>query len=454
MRLRSAILLIAVLPLVLASLAVAWMLQQRAQVVAEMQLAAVQPVLLAARKAELQNYVNLGRSAIQHLVRDGIPDAQAQKEALAILQRLDFGHDGFFFVYDFEGLNLVHPRQPELQGRNLLNLQDSRGGYPIQRLLAQARSGGGYVEFEWPRPSTGRVETKLGYVEPIAGWEWMIGTGTYVDETSQARRRIDAATSEAVVDTLTRVAAIAMLGSLVVVAFGLVVNLSEQRSADAKLRGMARQIVMLQEAERARVARELHDGVSQWLVSVKYIFESSLARARQGRPSHEVLRSLEDGLARLREVLGEVRRISHGLRPALLDDLGLARALEHLAAEWSQRSGVDTDLQLDGPADLPDALATALFRVAQEALGNVERHARAQLVRLTLVAEAGGGLRMEIADDGVGFDVDHSLHASREGHGLANMRERIETLGGRFVMRSGPQGSVLAAVFPASALAP
>lgn len=452
MRLRSAILLIAVLPLMLASLAVAWMLQQRARVVAEMQLAAVEPVLLAARKAELQNYVNLGRSAIQHLVRDGMPNPEAQRQALAILQRLDFGHDGFFFVYDFAGLNLVHPRQPELQGRNLLDLQDSRGGYPIQRLLAQARSGGGYVEFEWPRPSTGRVETKLGYVEPIAGWEWMIGTGAYVDETVQARRRIEAATSDAVVDTLSRVAAIAMLGSLVVVAFGLVVNLGEQRSADAKLRGMARQIVLLQEAERARVARELHDGVSQWLVSVKYLFETALDRARLGRPPHEVQTSLEAGLERLREVLGEVRRISHGLRPALLDDLGLARALEHLAAEWSERSGVATELQLQGQLNLPDALATALFRVAQEALGNVERHAQARSVRLALVSQPAGGLRMEIADDGVGFDIDLLLHAPREGHGLANMRERIASLGGRFVLRSGPQGSVLGAVFPAEAL--
>ena len=205
MRLRWALILIAVLPLVLASAAVAWMVKQRSQVVAELQLKAVEPVLLAARKAELQSYVNLARSSIAHLVRDGMPEARAQEQALAILKRLEFGHDGYFFVFDFDGNTLLYPRQPQLQGRNLRDLQDRDGGYPIRKLLDQARSGGGYVEYEWGRPSTGQLESKLGYVEPIAGWQWVLGTGTYVDEPERARRRIAAASEEAVVDTLGRI---------------------------------------------------------------------------------------------------------------------------------------------------------------------------------------------------------------------------------------------------------
>jgi two-component system NarL family sensor kinase len=451
MRLRSAVVLIALLPLVAASLAMAWVVQQRSKVVAQTQAAAVLPVLLAARKAELQNYINLGRSAVAHLVRDGMPDPQAQQQALAILKRLDFGHDGFFFVYDFNGNNLVHPRQPELQGRNLLDLQDSRGGYPIQRMLAQARAGGGYVEFEWPRPSTGQVENKLGYVEPIAGWEWMLGTGTYVDEPEQARLRIAQASADAVVDTLTRIATIALLATLAVVAFGLVVNLNEQRKADARLRDMARQLVMSQEVERARVARELHDGVSQWLVSVKYLFEAALEGAKTQR-GDEVVQPLQAGLQRLREVLGEVRRISHDLRPALLDDLGLPRALEHLAQEWQQRSGVSVDFQSDDLPDLPEAVATALFRVAQEALGNVENHAQARQVRMRLERAFDQGLRLEISDDGRGFDLQAAARDTRRGLGLTHMRERMEILGGQLELRSGADGTVLKATLLAAAL--
>ncbi len=452
MKLRWALILIAVLPLMLASAAVAWMVKQRSQVVAELQLKAVEPVLLAARKAELQSYVNLARSSVAHLVRDGMPDAKAQEQALTILKRLEFGHDGYFFVFDFDGNTLLYPRQPQLQGRNLRDLQDREGGYPIRKLLDQARSGGGYVEYEWGRPSTGQLETKLGYVEPIAGWQWVLGTGTYVDEPERARRRIAEASGGAVVDTLGRIGVITMLSTAVVVALALFINLNEQRKADAKLRAMARQIVTSQEAERARVARELHDGVSQWLVSVKYQFESAQDRARRSSNNDpELVRLLDGGVQRLREVLGEVRRISHGLRPALLDDLGLARALEHLAREWGQRSGVHIETACEDPGVVPEAVATALFRVAQEALGNVEQHAHAEQVRLTL-QRRDAALRFEVVDDGRGFDADALLRSPRAGLGMTHMRERIESLGGRFELASSAAGTLLAAVFPDRAL--
>ncbi len=471
MRLRWLVFLIALLPLALASLAAAWVVAQRSQVLAELHLAAVEPVLLAARRAELQSYVNLARSAVAHLVRDGLPDAQAQTQALAILQRLEFGHDGYFFVFDFDGNALLYPRQPQLQGRNLLNQQDRQGQYPIQKLLAQARAGGGYVEYEWARPSTGQIETKLGYVEPIAGWQWVMGTGTYVDEPVRARRRMQEATSDAVADTLWRIGAITVLSTLAVVAAALLLNLSEQRKADAKLRAMAGQIVMSQEAERARVARELHDGVSQWLVSVKFVFESALesARAAMRQPALvagadqasnrlaanqaanlEITTRLEDGVERLREVLGEVRRISHDLRPALLDDLGLARALEHLTRAWSERTGVPVALQADAAEGLPEVVATALFRVAQEALGNVERHAEATQVQVRL-RQRTGRVVLEVQDDGGGFDTEQVMRGPRTGLGLTHMRERIESLAGRFHLGSSAAGTLLRAELPTQA---
>ena len=306
-------------------------------------------------------------------------------------------------------------------------------------------------QYEWGRPSTGAVEDKLGYVEPIAGWQWVLGTGTYVDEPERARRRIGEASEAAVVDTLGRIGAITLLSTAAVVALALFVNLNEQRKADAKLRAMARQIVTSQEAERARVARELHDGVSQWLVSVKYQFESAQDRARRSASDPELVRMLDGGVQRLREVLGEVRRISHDLRPALLDDLGLARALEHLAREWSGRSGVQIDTACDDPGAVPEAVATALFRVAQEALGNVEQHAHAEHVRLVL-QRRDAALRFEVVDDGRGFDADALMRSPRAGLGMTHMRERIESLGGRFELSSGAAGTLLAATFPDATL--
>lgn len=454
MRLRWVVLLVAVLPLLLASVAVAWMVKQRSRTLAELHLQAVQPVLLAARKAELQGMVNLGRSAIAHLVRDGMPDAEAQATALAILQRLEFGHDGSFFVFNFEGRSLVAPRRslpPLLPGAAAASMPPS-ATMPVDKLLAQARAGGGYVEYDWPRPSTGALERKLAYVEPIAGWEWLIGIGSYVDEPAQARRRVEEATAEAVVDTLRRIAAIAILGVLAAVVCGVLINLNEQRKADAKLRAMAQQIVASQESERARVARELHDGVSQSLVSVKFGFESALAMAQRGAMTSALTQALAAGVQRLRDVLGEVRRISHDLRPALLDDLGLARAVTQLADEWRARSGIAVDCMCAECVDVPPEVATALYRVLQEALANVERHAAANQVRLRL-HHGDGQLVLELSDDGHGFDVDAVLHAPREGLGLTHMRERVETLGGRFELSSGARGTQLVARFATHAWA-
>ncbi len=435
---RTAWLLLGLLPLLLTLAGVAWVVNQRAQVLNDMHLQAIEPVLLAARRAELQGKVNLGRSAIVHLVRDGRPEPAAQRQALAILRQLEFGHDGFFFVYDFAGNVLLHPREPALEGRNLLELRDGQDRPTVQRLLARARAGGGHQAIEWRRPSSGRVEPQLAYVEPIAGWEWMLGTGAFIDDTDDARRRMEAATEEAIGDTLGRIAAVALLGALFVSGGALLLNWSEQRRADARLRQLAAQLVHSQEAERARVARELHDGVTQSLVSVKFLAESAAAR----QPGAE----LDAVVTRLREILGEVRLIAHDLRPPLLDDLGLARALEQLGRDWQARSGVALHSELAELPPLPEAVSTALFRFAQEALGNVERHAEAGRVRLALQADR-AGLLLSIEDDGRGFDVE----AARQGLGLLHLRERIEALGGQLQLESRPGRTHVAAYLPRTA---
>lgn len=452
MRLRWAVILIALLPLLLASLGMAWLVKQRSQVLADLHLEAVQPVLLAARRDELQSFVNLGRSSIAHLVRDGRADPELQAAALQILQRLEFGYDGYFFVFDYEGRVLLYPRRPALVGENLSDVQDNEGRFPIRQMLAQARAGGGYVDVEWNRPSTGQTETRLSYVEPIAGWEWVLGTGTYVDEPARAKRRIAQATEAAVADTLWRVGIIAVLCTLGATLAAVFINLSEQRKADTKLRAMAAQIVTSQEAERARVARELHDGVSQSLVSAKYVFESAQERARQTSADPSVTKSLDKGILRLQDVLAELRRISHDLRPALLDDLGLAQALEHLGREWSARTAVRVVTQCAADTTpLPGAVETAIFRVAQEALGNIEAHASAHRVQLKLHRD-GAALELHIQDDGCGFDADRVARSPRAGLGLTHMRERIEQLGGRFTLTSDAQGTQLRARFGREAL--
>ncbi|MGE5621703.1 MAG: cache domain-containing protein, partial [Bacillota bacterium] len=337
MKLRQKILVLAIAPLILAVIAIALAVRYQAVVLAGQQRSSVEAAYLASKEAELTHYVSLATRSIAHLYDSGRQDEAALNEAKAILGKLDYGDDGYFFVYDLQGKNLMHPRQPGLVGRNLWNLKDANGNPTIQRLINQAKAGGGFVRYLWEKPSSGKVAPKLGYVVMLDRWGWMLGTGIYLDDVDAALAKIDAQISSNIQDTMLWIAAIAITSALIIALSGLALNISEYRVADAKLKMLAQSVVRSQEEERARLSRDLHDGISQWLVSIKLQIESGMAKLAAGStPSETARKSFDRAAGQLNDVLGEVRRISHALRPALLDDLGLAAALEHLTREFSE----------------------------------------------------------------------------------------------------------------------
>src|SRR5574343_2062384 len=154
MKLRGKILLLAIAPL-LASLALiaAGVRQQEGELVAR-EHATVQRAYMEARRDELRHYVDLALSTVQPLYaqaqgQDAQARRQASEQALQRLAALDYGADGYFFVYDLQGRVLMHSRQPELLGQNLWDLRDPGGRPTIQQLIAQAKAGGGYVDYLW-----------------------------------------------------------------------------------------------------------------------------------------------------------------------------------------------------------------------------------------------------------------------------------------------------------------
>ena len=431
MRLRTKILLLAILPL-LASLAlIALAVQQEQRALAEREFALVQDVYLQARRSELRNYVALAASTVRPLYeREGAGEAE-REEALRLLASLDYGTDGYFFVYELDGTVLMHSRQPELVGRNLWELRDPQGRPTIQRLIAQARAGGGFVDYLWQQPSSGQMVPKLGYVIAQERWHWMMGTGLYLDSIDATLQRLQREAGRHIAATLLWIAGIAAGGIAFISVCALALNLSEHRVAENKLRLLARQVQQSQEDERARLSRELHDGISQTLVSTKLLVEAG-ADALAREPLQRALSHLENSLI-------EVRRISHRLRPALLDTLGLPAALQHLAREFEEASGLAVALRVEGaPRELGDETKTALFRVAQESLTNVAKHARAQRVELLLAFEPGGALRLSLTDDGQGFDERAVQLDPERGIGLRNMRERLEAIGAQLQIHSAP----------------
>lgn len=442
MKLRQKIILLAIGPLVVALCVIALFVRQQAVSLAQQQRATIESAYLASKEGELRNYLELGSQAIARLTQSGRQDSATLDEAKRILATLNFGDDGYFFIYDMQGNNLMHPRQPDLVGRNLWEMRDGAGRPTIQHLIARAREGGGMERYTWIKPSTNKPAPKLGYVVPIPQWGWMMGTGIYLDDVEAALAKIDVQQSRHIQNTLQGIAELAIVAAIVVGIFGIVLNVRESRLADAKLRVLAQRVVNSQEEERARLSRDLHDGISQALVSIKFQIEAATVRFHGDAAQRAHAQAAIEGTAvALTDVLGEVRRISQDLRPALLDDLGLPAALGHLA----HGAGLPIDFRAVGVTEsLPINVATVLYRIAQEALSNTVRHARASRSRMALT-QNGRWLTLTVIDNGVGFDPQHIARQPRRGIGLRNMSERVDAIGGELKIVSNMHGTILRA---------
>lgn len=213
-------------------------------------------------------------------------------------------------------------------------------------------------------------------------------------------------------------------------------------------RSVSSQILRAQEDERRRIARELHDETSQALTTVMLTLQMARESLGDGQgPAREQLERAAELTAR---TLEEVKRLTFELRPTILDDLGLVPALRRYTKTVLEPLGLQVTFEalgLDGRLD-PE-LETALFRIVQEALTNVVRHARASRVAIELVAGP-GGIRATVADDGIGFEPgDYAGETGGRGLGLVGMRERAELVGGRLVVRSQPgHGTVVEVEVP------
>ncbi len=192
-------------------------------------------------------------------------------------------------------------------------------------------------------------------------------------------------------------------------------------------RDVLRAVIAAQEEERARVSRDLHDDIGQALTSVMLGLRLIGDPANAGTDDDARVRFDELGEL-IAEALRSTRRLAFELRPSVLDDIGLAVALQRLVDDVAERSGMAVDAVVDGlpEHDVPSEVATVVYRVVQEALTNVARHAEASTASVA-VTVASGRLRAVVEDDGAGFDPDRPV----DGHlGLQGMKERAELIGG------------------------
>ena len=209
-------------------------------------------------------------------------------------------------------------------------------------------------------------------------------------------------------------------------------------------RSLSRQLIQAQEKERKRIASELHDGIAQSIGVVKYRIEDAVASFARDNPDLD-LSVLEGTIGDIKGLVDEVRRISSNLSPSMLEDFGIHVALEWLCKDFKTHNrGLDVSCSVSiDEAETPELVKVAIYRVAQEALQNIAKHASATRVR-TLLESSDGNVKLVIADNGSGFDPDDGQRGfdGKSGLGLRSMRERVDATGGEFELKATPKKGV------------
>ncbi len=443
---------LATVPLILAASAIAFVVVHQSRELAEREIRSLETQLLEAKKAELRNYMTQAINGFYFIYGSAAPDdEQSKQQVKQILSAMIYGDEGFFFVYHYDGTNLVNPRHTEMINKNWTGLTDSEGTPVVDEIIRVARQGAGYHTHLWTKASTGEEAKMITYVTSFPSWQWAVGTGVFIDDVINSVATARADVQERIQRTFLYITAITIAALLLVFLSGILLNIRERRLADAKLKELTQRVFDAQEEERGRVARELHDGISQILVGVKYALDVARRRIQQG--DTRANSTLEKGIEHLSGAIQEVRRISRDLRPGVLDDLGLGPAIKALTDDFRARTGIEVEFdtvvfrnRLDQNSKI------ALYRIAQEALTNIERHSGATKVSIDIRGHRRGAT-LRISDNGTGIDTVANRQPGR-GLGLRNMQERIDQLGGTLRVLSSKTGTTIEAQVPLTHLLP
>ncbi len=380
-----------------------------------------------------------GGTILQIAFRQQADSGHRPEKALRRYRQLfDWAPDGLLAT-DFRGnirdanraaARLLGLSQGDLVGRSLAVFVSRGQRRPFRSRLARLRAGGGREIQEWEvrlQPRAGEpIETALA-IAPVMGGAAAPGRPRFLcairDITRRKRIERRLKESERQYRSLYR----------------------EMLAHRDTLRTLSARYLHAREEEAKRIAHQLHDEAGQITASIH------LALADIGRDLPASGRDrLQQVMAYLDEIEERLRRLSHELRPTILDDLGLRPAIEFLAEGFSARTGIPIRVGGTAKGRMSPLVETAIYRVVQEALTNIARHSSAGDASIELTRER-ECLRCTIRDDGVGFDANllHRGNAGRQGLGLLGVRERLDALGGRIQIRSAPgTGTELSVAVP------
>ena len=434
---------ISVIQVILTAVITYYLVTNQYRELSENNVRTLETFLISQKEQELKNYTAIALSSVEHM--HGLIGDSSQRVVEEMFENMLYNdEDGYFFIYDDKAVAIVHPKQPDLVGKSWWDLEDDNGDKTIQMLLKRAHEGGGFYRYNWLKPSENDEELKLSYSVYSDKWQWMLGTGVYLDDVYEQLGNLQKEINNHLNNTKQIILIVALSSIFFIFLFGLSVNLNHKKRAEAKITQLGQRVIDVQEEENRHIARELHDGIIQILVSIKYSLEATsmfISKNQQEKPA-----PLTQAENSLKVAIQEVRRISHHMHPQILDELGLSDAIESIANDFSKGSNVKVKVIKPVLRKLlPDFINTTLFRVVQESLINIQKHADAQNI-LIEISINNTWLTMMIKDDGIGFDVKEINNNS--GIGLRNLVERVEHHLGTLDIESSNLGTTLTVKIP------
>lgn len=443
---------ITVIQVILTSIVIFFFISSEYRALSNYNLQTLKTFLMNQKKQELQNYTSLAQAAIKHIHPTDKNEKTTQQVAIQNLlnQLLYNGDDGYFFAYDDQGINIAHPKESYRVGKSWWDLEDDNGTKIVQLLISNAKAGGGFLQYQWSKPSSQSTSNKMSYSTYLEEWQWMLGTGVYLDDVNQQLASLQQKIDQYINKTKQIILIISLSSIFIIFLLGLVINLSNKKKADKKINELGQKIVNLQEDQHRHISRELHDGIVQILVSIQYSIEATtifLKHTKQEKP-----KPLAEAEKNLSIAIQEVRRISHNLHPRILDELGLSAAIAALAKEFSKQTQIEISFTKPKLRKLlPDNINISLYRVVQESLINIEKHAKATHITIDLAIE-NKWLTLTITDNGIGFNDKNKNKTGAPlesfGIGLRNLTERIEYHCGQLKVCTSKKGTSISANIP------
>lgn len=450
--LRSKIILLSVLPILSVGILLTVLSVANSQQLGESNVDTFEDKIVELRRNELKNYTQMALTAVDHIYKHSghlgsVEEAQAM--ARSIFRDLRYGNDGYFFVYDYGGKNIVHPKKPHLEGQNLWYLKDPNGVYLIQSLVREAKSdSGGYTQYIWDKPSEGREVDKLGYSMGLSQWRWMVGTGLYMDDIQKSVSSVEASIKENTQNIAFVTIGISLFLTCLVALIAIRFTVSQGRLANQNLQKLSRSSVQEREQERVRVATVLNSEVingiafaTENLKMLKQLAESN---------SEEFNKKYAATGNALVKTLKSVMGIANDLHPEVLVSDGLNAAVEDLSHRLSERSGIRISVSAVNTLERPALrIETVCYRIVEESLENVLLHSNATEVSIRL-RQSRNMLSLTIQDNGIGFEPYKTNNRAHDrGVGLSEMELKTELLNGSFTLFSSKgTGTIIKVAIP------